>query len=170
MSEQEKQQRQELPFAAVKASAARNAIMRGNADLLTWRARVEKYLQSDPQRAMGCYEELQRVRARLTAALGDAKLALLELEEYAGAGMAGKLQAGLSGFNLMSRAYKPVYEALRGFAEKLPEHPDTVNAKTIARLMNQVRMGYYRTKAGQKFWIITEADRSATTILLPEDY
>lgn len=28
----------------------------------------------------------------------------------------------------------------------------------------------YRTKTGQKFWIITEADRSATTILLPEDY
>lgn len=24
--------------------------------------------------------------------------------------------------------------------------------------------------AGRKFWIITEADRSATTILLPEDY
>ena len=28
----------------------------------------------------------------------------------------------------------------------------------------------YRTRTGQKFWIITEADRSATTILLPEDY
>ena len=28
----------------------------------------------------------------------------------------------------------------------------------------------YRTRAGQKFWIITEADRSATTVLLPEDY
>ena len=28
----------------------------------------------------------------------------------------------------------------------------------------------YRTRTGQKFGIITEADRSATTILLPEDY
>ena len=28
----------------------------------------------------------------------------------------------------------------------------------------------YRTQAGTKFWIITEADRSLTTILLPEDY
>ncbi len=28
----------------------------------------------------------------------------------------------------------------------------------------------YRTSAGTKFWIITEADRSLTTILLPEDY
>lgn len=28
----------------------------------------------------------------------------------------------------------------------------------------------YRTTAGQKFWIITEADRSLTTVLLPEEY
>ena len=28
----------------------------------------------------------------------------------------------------------------------------------------------YHTAAGRKFWIITEADRSATTILLPDDY
>lgn len=28
----------------------------------------------------------------------------------------------------------------------------------------------YRDRNGRKFWIITEADRSATTILLPEDY
>ena len=28
----------------------------------------------------------------------------------------------------------------------------------------------YRTPEGTKFWIITEADRSATTVLLPEEY
>ena len=28
----------------------------------------------------------------------------------------------------------------------------------------------YSTAKGQKFWIITEADRSHTTILLPEEY
>ena len=28
----------------------------------------------------------------------------------------------------------------------------------------------YRTANGQKLWIITEADRSATTILLPSEY
>ena len=28
----------------------------------------------------------------------------------------------------------------------------------------------YRTQAGVKFWIITEADRSVTTILLPNEY
>ena len=28
----------------------------------------------------------------------------------------------------------------------------------------------YPSKAGEKFWIITEADRSVTTVLLPENY
>lgn len=28
----------------------------------------------------------------------------------------------------------------------------------------------YRTRKGAKLWVITEADRSATTILLPEEY
>ena len=28
----------------------------------------------------------------------------------------------------------------------------------------------YTDSSGTKFWIITEADRSATTVLLPEDY
>jgi len=28
----------------------------------------------------------------------------------------------------------------------------------------------YHDKKGTKFWVITEADRSATTVLLPEDY
>ena len=28
----------------------------------------------------------------------------------------------------------------------------------------------YRTKLGEKIWVITEADRSVTTILLPEEY
>ena len=28
----------------------------------------------------------------------------------------------------------------------------------------------YRTAKGQKIWIITEADRRATTILLPSEY
>jgi hypothetical protein len=31
-------------------------------------------------------------------------------------------------------------------------------------------LSVYRDSKGTKFWIITEADRSATTILLPDDY
>jgi len=28
----------------------------------------------------------------------------------------------------------------------------------------------YRTSAGEKLWVITEADRSSTTVLLPSEY
>jgi hypothetical protein len=31
-------------------------------------------------------------------------------------------------------------------------------------------LSVYTTKQGEKLWIITEADRSVTTVLLPEDY
>lgn len=31
-------------------------------------------------------------------------------------------------------------------------------------------LSVYHSSAGKKFWIITEHDRSVTTILLPEDY
>ena len=31
-------------------------------------------------------------------------------------------------------------------------------------------MSVYSLKNGTKIWVITEADRSATTFLLPEDY
>lgn len=31
-------------------------------------------------------------------------------------------------------------------------------------------LSVYHTAAGVKFWVITEADRSVTTVLMPEDY
>jgi hypothetical protein len=31
-------------------------------------------------------------------------------------------------------------------------------------------LSVYRDRNDRRFWIITEADRSATTVLLPEDY
>jgi hypothetical protein len=31
-------------------------------------------------------------------------------------------------------------------------------------------LSIYRSKAGERFWIITEADRSATTFLYPHEY
>ena len=38
-------------------------------------------------------------------------------------------------------------------------------------LLNGTRLlSIYESSKGVKFWIITEADRSATTVLLPEDY
>ena len=46
--------------------------------------------------------------------------------------------------------------------------------KTARRTSGRLRGGrlfsVYHDGSGVKFWIITEADRSATTVLLPDDY
>jgi hypothetical protein len=47
--------------------------------------------------------------------------------------------------------------------------------KTSRKTSCHSRQGFrllsaYRTRAGEKLWVITEADRSSTCILLPEEY
>lgn len=132
-------------FVLEKLSGARKAISKGCGELLTNRSNVEKYMEGNRPRAQECYLELQKTQKRILAALRDAQLALLETDDDTLASIAGKLYEGLSGFNLMSRAYKPVCDVLNSFAQKLPETQDTVNAQVIGRLMNRVRMGYYPT-------------------------
>ena len=143
--EQELQKEPKRSFYALEQlRQTAEAILRVSQRLLKCRAGVEKYRTAQPQRAYAYYLELQKTRDALLAALGDAQRNLLELEESALAGKAGQLQAGLRRFDLMSRAYKPVYEVLTNFAKSLPQ-TDTVNAAVIGRLMNHVRMGYYPT-------------------------
>lgn len=51
---------------------------------------------------------------------------------------------------------------------ELDEHDRTENELSLRegfRLLSA-----YRLKTGEKLWIITEADRSVTTLLLPEEY
>jgi hypothetical protein len=58
-------------------------------------------------------------------------------------------------------------EALQEWGE-VPEEDKQENEFSVQhgfRLMSA-----YTTSAGKKIWIITEADRSATTILLPREY
>ena len=44
-------------------------------------------------------------------------------------------------------------------------------AANEAALLDDARLfSSYHDPRGTKFWIITEADRSSTTVLLPEDY
>jgi hypothetical protein len=56
----------------------------------------------------------------------------------------------------------------RGDWGDVDEHDRQANESSLthgARLLS-----VYHDRNKTKFWIITEADRSATTILLPEDY
>jgi hypothetical protein len=50
----------------------------------------------------------------------------------------------------------------------LPE--DDWNANDEALQVGERLLSAYQTAGGVKFWIITEWDRSITTILLPDDY
>lgn len=142
--EQELQKAPYSCYALEQLKQAAERILRGSARLLKSRAGVEKYRTAEPQRAYAYYLDLQKTHEALLAALGDAQRSLLEMEEAGLAEKAGQLQAGLHRFDLMSRAYKPVYEVLTAFAKALPVG-DSVNAAVIGRLMNHVRMGYYPT-------------------------
>jgi hypothetical protein len=48
--------------------------------------------------------------------------------------------------------------------------PEDIEANEQALLNGARLLSAYRSAKGVKFWIITEWDRSVTTILLPEDY
>ena len=48
--------------------------------------------------------------------------------------------------------------------------PEDKEANDDALLVGARVLSAYHTDGGQKFWIITEADRSATTVLRPEEY
>jgi hypothetical protein len=48
--------------------------------------------------------------------------------------------------------------------------PEDARANDAALLEGCRLLSAFRDRHGVKFWIITEADRSVTTVLLPEDY
>ena len=50
----------------------------------------------------------------------------------------------------------------------VPEADQQENELSVERGLRI--LSAYTTSAGEKIWILTEADRSATTILLPEEY
>ncbi len=108
------------------------------------RAKVEKYKVTDLTAARDTFTELQSTRKRLAQAIDNARLLLMEMEEYPTARTAAMLQTGLLGFDLMSNTYRPVYNAIQEFIKKLPVD-STVSAAVIGRLMNNVKLGYYPT-------------------------
>jgi len=48
--------------------------------------------------------------------------------------------------------------------------PEDAAANDLALTEGDRLLSVYHTAESVKFWIITEADRSATTVLLPDDY
>jgi len=84
----------------------------------------------------------------------------------------GQIVATPGALAALGRANQPPTEFLRrhlcGDWGALDAHDIAENDYSVAhgfRLLSS-----YRTTAGETLWIITEADRSATTVLLPEEY
>ena len=131
-------------YAVENLRAARDRIMELTQQMMLQRGQVEAYKTSDLAAARDAYAELQSTRAALGETLSDARFLLLEVEEYQKAATAGQLRAGLLRFDLMSTAYRPVYDTLRGFAGGFPVD-GTTSAAIVGRLMNNIRMGYFPT-------------------------
>lgn len=132
------------PYALDQLTQLQSQIMQSAQGMVVQRARIEKYRQSDLAAARDTYTELEQIRRNLTEQITAAQLFLLELEEYKLASMAGQLCRGISGFNLMSTGYKPIYEVLSKFAAAFPTGQKT-NAAMVGRLMNNIKLGYYPT-------------------------
>ena len=94
----------------------------------------------------------------------------------------GILVTGGAGY-IGSHMVKQLGEAVTGCAvpedvlgsELLEELEDEVDKEDAAENELSVRLHFrilsaYRTNKGVRLWVITEADRSSTTILLPEEY
>jgi hypothetical protein len=131
-------------YAMEQLKTLQSAITELMQGMVIRRAKVEKYKDTDLTAARDTFTELQRIRTQLAQAIGDARLLLMEAEEYQTAKMAAILQAGLLRFDLMSNAYRPVYDAIQNFIKEFPVD-GTANAAVIGRLMNNVKLGYYPT-------------------------
>ena len=135
----------ESRYYAIEQLKTFQAQIKDNANyMVLHRAMVEKYRQADISAARDCYTQLQGDQQHLLNLLVDTRLCLMETENYGLASAAGQLHTGLSRFDLMSCAYKPVYETLNAFADQLPLN-GAASAAVIGRLMNNVKMGYYPT-------------------------
>jgi len=57
---------------------------------------------------------------------------------------------------------------VRGDWGELPKEDKDENQSSLQKGFRL--LSSYRTTAGDKIWVITEADRSVTTLLLPDEY
>lgn len=104
---------------------------------------MDKYMDTDREKAKEVYSHLQKLHRWLTDAINRCRLSLLEMELDDLVAYAGKLSAAVEGYNLMTPDYTKFVTALQGFSAQIPQQ--TTNAAIIGRLMNSVKMGYYPT-------------------------
>lgn len=85
----------------------------------------------------------------------------------------GKIVATPGALQALKESKQPAWDLIArhmagDWGEELP--PEDRLANEQALLDNSRLLSAYRTSRGTKLWVITEADRSLTTIMRPEDY
>lgn len=93
------------PYALDQLAQLQGKIIQLSKSMVLQRARIERCRQSDLAAARDIYAELSRTRETLVETLAQARLFLMEMEEYALAKVSGQLRQGLAGFALMSTGY-----------------------------------------------------------------
>ena len=84
----------------------------------------------------------------------------------------GQVVATPGALAALERAHQAAVEFLaRHGSGDWGEVPEEDKKENEVSLLNGTRiLSAYRTILGERLWILTEADRSITTILLPEEY
>jgi hypothetical protein len=85
----------------------------------------------------------------------------------------GKLVATPGALQALKESGQPAWHFISrhmagDWGEELPAEDRDANLQAL--LDGSRLLSAYRTSQGTKLWVITEADRSLTTILLPEEY
>ena len=143
----------------VRKAIAELPVMRKNIDaLMNVKRKNPKSEANTKARMRQIADEMQVLRNRLVDAIQSARLLFCEVELLEMAELSGKLAASLKAFNLMTPDYAKLCSILQSYLSKFPiqqdddakhhlndAHQPQANASIIARLMNNVRMGYYPT-------------------------
>lgn len=96
------------------------------------------------QRAKDVFTELETLKVKLLETVSSLRLLFSECDMQEGAEFSNKLYGAVKQFNLLTADYTKFIGAVEKLKNEIPQN-DTVNAKVIGHLMNNVKMGYYPT-------------------------
>ena len=158
---EERQEPVESPYAIVKLADSGRVIEKAIEELPAMRRNIDtlmntksKSLKSDAktnERMRQIATEMQVLRDKLVIAIQSTRLLFCEMEIPEMAEMSAKLADALQSFNLMTPDYTKLCTILQSYLTKFPisqtdeSQQQKTSAAVIARLMNNVRMGYYPT-------------------------
>lgn len=109
------------------------------------RRAIDVYKQKQKmQNARETYTELEALKEKLLEAVCGLRLLFCECEVSSSADFCRQLYGAVKKFHLLTPDYTKLMEALRQLSESIPT-AETASGKTIGRLMNNVKMGYFPT-------------------------